>query len=166
MSSAARSAVASGSAAASRAATASSAARRGRTCKARTPASGTCSLAAATTFGAIQRTFVPYVGASGATPRRPVPASHFTTWACPASDAATARMASNRARTLPLAAGATMPRSVIIIVIAVLSPTARGVTPYETGAAPPRLRRAGAGLLRCLPGGKRELADEADTTNW
>ncbi|MFG2858127.1 hypothetical protein ACGFZ9_47455 [Streptomyces mirabilis] len=49
-----------------------------RTCRARTFASGTFSLAAAISFGALQRSFVPYAGASGATSRRPVSASNPT----------------------------------------------------------------------------------------
>ncbi|MEU2716988.1 hypothetical protein [Streptomyces sp. NPDC007205] len=44
----------------------------------RTFASGTCVLAAPISFGTIQRSFVPYTGASGTTFQRPVSASNFT----------------------------------------------------------------------------------------
>ncbi|GGZ18617.1 hypothetical protein GCM10010327_57250 [Streptomyces nitrosporeus] len=47
-----------------------------RTCRARTFAPGAFSLTAAISFGAIQRTFVPYTGASGAMSGRPVSASY------------------------------------------------------------------------------------------
>ncbi len=60
----------------------------------------------------------------GATSRRPVSASNTTARACPASSgAAAARTPSNWARTLPPAAGSASPRSVIIGVIAVTSPS-------------------------------------------
>ena len=84
-----------------------------------------------------QRSFVPYAGASGATSRRPVSASNATAWTCPAEfrrDAA--RMSSNCARTLPPAAGATMPRSVIIMLIALPSPS--GSRPSRRTTVPVR----------------------------
>ncbi|MER6917077.1 hypothetical protein ABT354_36010 [Streptomyces sp. NPDC000594] len=51
-----------------------------RTWTARTIAPCTRSLAAAISFGAFQRSCVPYAGASGATSRRPVSASKPTAW--------------------------------------------------------------------------------------
>ncbi|MCZ0999635.1 hypothetical protein O1M63_18450 [Streptomyces mirabilis] len=42
----------------------------------RTFAAGTVVLAASISFGALQRSFVPYAGASGTTSRRPVSASN------------------------------------------------------------------------------------------
>lgn len=49
-----------------------------RTCRARTFAFGTRSLAAAISFGALQRSYVPTAGASGTMSRRPVSASNAT----------------------------------------------------------------------------------------
>ncbi|MET9429650.1 hypothetical protein [Streptomyces sp. NPDC003036] len=91
-------------------------------------------------------------------------ASHFTSWTCPASSGATAaRTASNRARTLPLAAGATLPRSVVIIVSAAPSRKARGhhaVRPFPCAAsASPCGRRSSSSPP---PGGEQGLAREVD----
>ncbi|MFI0242275.1 hypothetical protein [Streptomyces sp. NPDC016845] len=47
-----------------------------KTCRAQTFAPGTLSTAAAISFGALQRSFVPTAGASGKTSRRPVSASN------------------------------------------------------------------------------------------
>ncbi|SCF62096.1 hypothetical protein GA0115256_144114 [Streptomyces sp. DconLS] len=64
-------------------------------------------------------------------------ASNFTAWTCPASSGAVAaRMSSKCARTLPLAAGATMPRSVIIMAIA--APRPSGSRPSSRTAVPVR----------------------------
>ncbi|WP_332888261.1 hypothetical protein [Streptomyces carminius] len=46
----------------------------------RTFAPGARSLAAAISVGALQRSFVPYAGASGAASRRPVSASKPAAW--------------------------------------------------------------------------------------
>ncbi|MEV7675899.1 hypothetical protein [Streptomyces sp. NPDC088752] len=104
----------------------------------RTPALGTARLAIAMGFGVIQRACVPYAGASGTTSRRPDSSSTATARTCLASSGAAAvRMVSHWARTLPPAAGATRPRSVIIMPI---------TAPKPIGARPSRTTV----VVRCL----------------
>ncbi|MGD3108914.1 hypothetical protein [Streptomyces sp. YGL11-2] len=132
----------------------------------RTFALGTLAVAVVINFVALQRSFVPYAGASGMTSSRPVSASNATAWTCPVSSVAAARMSSNWARAPPPAAGATMPRSVIIMPIMVPSPSGsrpsrRTTTPVRRFGfclrAPPFFFAASRAANATTPGWVRQL---------